>query len=412
MANKKTVLAFNPYIFIVNLLKYNHMQAMPEMAPQMPPPHIFLEREPEKNRPDKLIEAEIEPTDLSRYDIFDYGKAVQLFRQNQETNREGKSREIETEFQNRIIRYMAYKPSSQLEELLQKICTQAQRQTNRPELKKSFEESRRKLFGGIKAVIDVIRDTESKFDRNKRIGKIVPGTELFLGTNNTMDAKSAIDLVAIQYNEAGPSEIELHQVKSMGSGTLTPKEIRDIIFKHQQFIDGLAGKDYAAAYMLSREALIEQERNLSDFFKSQQENKVETRHAEYMQRYEELFLSLLTDSPKTFDEDALEEYLQKNSPTLTILDLYQLFHLKKSGSFFEMACYLSLGEALNPEHKQTAQKLREFCLGYLPPAQKWGALYDNFQLDPALITQDAKYVSVIDHAGPQIKTSLQPSYTA
>lgn len=382
------------------------MSAMPEMIP-ITPPHAFLQREPVKNRPDKVKALELESAEVSRHEVFDYLKAVQIFRETLETNRQGKSRLLETEFQNRIIRYMMHKPGSQLDPLLQKISAEAQKQCRRPELKSKFTAEKNKLLSGIEAVIQTLRKIETQFLADKRMGKIKPGTELFLGTNNMLDAEAAIDLAAILYSENGPSEVQLHQVKG-GKNPIDRKEIKIILDKHQEFIDRLASGHYAASYELSRAGLARQERDMATFFESFGTEADQERLEIIQKRYENLFLELLTNPPRQLNEPALVDYLQSNVADIALVDFWQLFHNKHSGRFYELFAANTMGEDLSGEQKAMIRSLREWCLSHLPPAEAWGELYRQYQPDPKFITNDANFISVIDHPGPQITHKLKP----
>ncbi len=391
------------------MIIYIHMSAMPEMMP-LTPPHVFLQREPVKNRPDKVTALELESAEVSRHEVFDYPKAVQIFRETLETNRQGKSRLLETEFQNRIIRYMLHKPVSELDRLLQKISAEAQKQCRRPELKSQFATEKNKLLSGIEAVIQTLRQIETRFLADKRAGKIKPGTELFLGTNNMLDAEAAIDLAAILYSENGLSEIQLHQVKG-SKNPIDKKEIKTILEKHQIFIDKLASGHYAASYELSRAGLARQERDMAAFFESFGTEADQERLEIVQKRYENLFLELLTNPPQQLNEPALEEYLQSNVADIALVDFWQLFHNKHSGRIYELFAVNTLGEDLSGEQKSMIQSLREWCLSYLPPAEAWGELYRQYQPDAQFITNDANFISVIDHPGPQITHKLKPKTT-
>ncbi|MBD3281394.1 hypothetical protein GF391_01480 [Candidatus Uhrbacteria bacterium] len=384
------------------------MSAMPEMIP-LSPPNVFLQREPVKNKPDKVTKVELESAEVSRHEVFDYGRSVQIFREILETNRKGKSRCLETEFQNRIIRYMLRKPLSGLDPLLQKISAEAQMQCRRTELKSQFAIEKRKLLSGIEAVIQTLRKIEAKFLADKRAGKIKPGTELFLGTNNILDAEAAIDLAAIVYDESGPSQIQLHQVKG-GNVPVTGKEGREIQAKHQEFIDNLASSHYAASYELSQAELSRQEKEMICFFESfgNIESDME-KIAALQTRYESLFLELLTNPPQEISESPLKEYLQNNVAEISLVDFWQLFHQKQTSRFLEVFVENSLADEISAEQKALAQKLREWCLGYLPPAEAWGELYSRHKLDPQFITQNANFVSIIDHSAPNIVKSLKPT---
>lgn len=384
------------------------MSAMPEMMPLVPP-HVFLQREPVKNRPDKVKALELESAEVTRHEVFDYGRSVQIFRESIETNRKGKSRCLETEFQNRIIRYMLRKPISGLDPLLQKISAEAQMQCRRMELKSQFAIEKRKLLSGIEAVIQTLRKIEAGFLADKRAGKIKPGTELFLGTNNILDAEAAIDLAAIFYDESGPSEIQLHQVKD-GKDLVSGKESQEIQAKHQEFINKLATGEYAASYELGQAELSRQEKEMVAFFESFGNITADMEKMEAFQtRYKSLFLEILTNPPQEISESSLKEYLQNNVVDISFVDFWQFFHHKHSVRFLDFFIVNALADELTAEQKALAQKLREWCLGYLPPAEAWGELYSRHKLDPQFITQNANFVSVIDHSGPKIIKSLKPT---
>jgi|GEM_PF-1704353 len=382
---------------------------MPQMEPRIQYPHIFLKREPVKNRPDSIIKEEIEPVETSQHAVFDYGKAVQLFRQSMETDRRGKSREIETEFQNRIIRYMLHKPTSQIQLLLKKICTEAQRTTMRPELKLQFITQERKLLSGIEAVIDLLRDLELQFHQDKQAGKKSPSSQLFLGTNDRLDAKLAIDVIAIEY-ELGqiPKIVELHQIKSKTQPAVSPGEIKAIQEKHADFVKTLSTRDYATSYMWSREILKQEEKKLNEFLLTYKENETAGTTLEITHLYDDLMVAILAEPPTNISEDSLEDYLKEYAPNTSLHALYTLFHQK----FFEKITVLfNNGIKLTPEQQKTAMLLHSWCLEYVPSLEKIQAVLKQYDItfnpnDTSYITQDVEFWSVIDHAGKPIRKRL------
>ncbi len=366
-------------------------------------PHVILQREPVENRPDAVVKERLESMETSPHAVFDYNKAIQLFRISVETNRQGESREIETEFQNRIIRYMLHKPLSQIDPLLQKISTEAQKTTSRPGMNKTFATTKDKLLRGIESVIEVLRELEMQFRKDRLAGKTSSSTELFLGTNNKLDAKSAIDVISIEYEpEQAPKKIELHQVKSRRGPPVNSEEIRIIQDKHAEFVKSLATRDYAASYEWSRELLKREEIKFNEILLAFREKKSPKAIFEILAHYDDLMVAILAEPPVDISEDSLEEYINIYAPDSSLHMLYTFFHCK---SFEELVTTFNSNNKLSLAQQKTILALHSWCLGYLPSLEKIQALQEQFDFDPnhpSYITRDTEFWSIIDHAGKPI----------
>lgn len=379
------------------------MQTMPQMEPRMKHPHVILQREPVKNRPDTVVEEKLESMETSPHAVFDYNKAIQLFRISVETNRQGESREIETEFQNRIIRYMLHKPLSQIDPLLQKISSEAQKTSSKPGMNKAFTTAKNQLLRGIESVIEVLRELEVQFHKDRLAGKTPSSAQLFLGTNNKLDAKSAIDVISIEYEpEQAPKRIELHQVKSRRGPPVNSEEIRIIQDKHAEFVKSLATRDYAASYKWSRELLKREEVKFNEILLAFREKKSPKAIFEILAHYDDLMVAILAEPPVDISEDSLEEYINIYAPDASLHMLYTFFHYK---SYEELVTTFNSNNKLNPAQQKTISALHSWCLGYLPPLEKIQALHEQLDFDPnhpSYITRDTEFWSVIDHAGKPI----------
>ncbi|MFZ6015439.1 MAG: hypothetical protein ACOYUZ_03735 [Patescibacteria group bacterium] len=389
------------------------MTAMPNLVPPMPnrapqiPPHIFLQRKKVKNRPDELLERVVE-SHSQHIPYFDYKRAVHLVKSAFESANQGRLRELESELQNRIIRYLSHQPS-QLQTVVQKIFSNAQTVIKDPRFRAGVSQEISHLQSGIISVIAVLQNIENNFRRRQRLGMLPAERELYLGTNDYLDAARCIDLIGIEYDSEGPQAIDLYQVKSPKI-TLTRKEIQDIQDNHQLFVDELASGEYAFRSKLTTRNLSLAEKELKEFLATAAENKEHENVAEFLKRHSDLLLALLTEPPASFEDEAIEEYLTTNGmDNQSLIDLHLLFQPKKFHVACQLLSELGLGTPnLDETQIRTMEQFHLWALQYLPPAEKLKAIYTDFEVEPQYITQDTQYRSIIDHGGPQIIMPIRP----
>lgn len=150
---------------------------------------------------------------------------------------------------------------------------------------------------------------------------------------------------------------------------------------------------------------------LKEFLDTAKENREHENVLLFLDSHAELFLAILSEPPESFEDEALAKYLaDKKFTTKSLLDLHQLFHQKKFRAACEFISDLSFGVAdFSVEQIKTLEQLHLWALQYLPPAEKLRAIYTDYKIDPKFITQETRYRSIIDHAGPQIIVPLRSS---
>ncbi len=301
----------------------------------------------------------------------------------------GYSREDECAIQNAIVRSVL-RHRSNLTGVIDNLYAKAQYAKPSPILQDRIRKGEKeKLKAGIEAMLEAINvGMPNDFQAAVRRGEFPKSAELYIGMNDKLDARYAVDAVVLAVDQGQTLAVFLYQIKN---SVISPQEIEKIRDRHQELLD-----DVISSRSLERRLLLATgtESAEATFLRIVQsfEDPIEEDRA-LIAAFDESFLALITTDqkgPVTDDDIARLCKASKSNPTQWCLILRQKHALAAAQTYAKQ-----FDTPWNEDLQRTINMYIAWAKNHSPSLQDLEAIYGPMKLAENLITLKPKFYSAI-----------------